>query len=99
MAKKAKMTLKTAEHKSKDWDALEAAKVTCCDAVIEFSTDLWNSEWKVKYLALGVFNTIDEAADQVKCARARLLEEYVTDDWSKLTVDERRNATHIHRYS
>jgi hypothetical protein len=98
MTKKVKMTLKTDEHKSKDWDALESAKVACCDAVIEFSSDLWNSEWKVKYISLGVFNAVDEAADRVKCARAHLLEEYVTDDWSKLNEAERRNATHVHYY-
>ena len=99
MAKKSKLLLKTDAQRAKDLEDLTQAKDACCDAVVEFSSDLWNSEWKVKYLSLGVFNLVDDAADRVKSARSRLCEEYTTDDWSKLTVDERQNATHIHRYS
>ena len=99
MAKKSKMWLKTDEQRAKDLESLNEAKDACCDAVVEFSSDLWNSEWKVKYLSLGVFNAVDDAADRIKMARSRLCEEYVTDDWSKLTVEERQNATHVHRYS
>jgi|TARA_R100000049_G_C1861313_1_gene24706 hypothetical protein len=99
MAKKAKkMWLKTDEQRAVDLEALNEAKDACCDAVVEFSADLWNSEWKVKYISLGAFNAVDDAADRVKMARSRLCEEFVTDDWSKLTVDERRNATHSHYY-
>jgi gamma-glutamyl phosphate reductase len=98
MAKKAKMTLKTDVQRAKDLEMLTQAKDACCDAVVEFSSDLWNSEWKVKYISLSVFNSVDDAADLIKCARTHLLEEYVTDDWSKLNEDERRNATHTHYY-
>ena len=99
MAKKPKMWLKNDEQKAKDLEMLTQAKDACCDAVVEFSSDLWNSEWKVKYISLGVFNAVDDAADRIKMARSRLCEEYVTDDWSKLSVEERRNATHIHLYN
>ena len=98
MAKKAKMWLKTDEQRALDLSDLSEAKDACCDAVVEFSSDLWNSEWKVKYIALGAFNVVDEAADRFKCARTHLLEEYVTDDWSKLNEAERRNATHVNYY-
>ena len=91
--------LKTPEQTAQDCVAVRKAEEACCKAVSEFASDLWNSEWKVKYLSLGVFNAVDDAADRIKMARARLTEEYVTDDWSKLTVEERQNATHVHRYS
>jgi len=98
MAKKPKMWLKNDEQKAKDLESLARAKDACCNAVVEFSFDLWNSEWKAKYIALGAFNVVDEAADLIKCARSHVSEEYVTDDWSKLTEAERKNATHVNYY-
>ena len=98
MTKKAKMTLKTDAQRAKDLEMLTQAKDACCDAVVEFSSDLWNSEWKVKYLCIGTFNMIDEANDGLRCARAHLKEEYVTDDWAKLSEEERKNTSHIRRY-
>ena len=90
--------LKTPEQTAQDCVAVRKAEEACCKAVSEFASDLWNSEWKVKYLCIGTFNMIDEANDGLRCARAHLKEEYVTDDWSKLSEEERKNTSHIRRY-
>ena len=98
MTKKVTRVLKTSEQSEHDLAAVKKAEEACCVAVTEFASDLWSSEWKVKYLSIGTFNMIDEASDGLRCARTHLKEEYVTDDWSKLSVAERETTSHIRRY-
>lgn len=91
-------TKKTPAQKAKDLNRVIEAEKACCEIVTEFAQTLWEYEWAVEHIGVGTYRKLLDAAGLLNCAETHVKQDYVCDDFSKLSKEERDNTTYIGLY-